>query len=72
MTAVLDIGYSPGRITCKREVECGSFEIIEALIPAVIAAEKGLNEPRYATLTNILKATFELLYASSAPGNETI
>ncbi|MGB2981043.1 MAG: electron transfer flavoprotein subunit beta, partial [Candidatus Zixiibacteriota bacterium] len=31
-------------------------EVIETPLPAVIAAQKGLNEPRYASLPGIMKA----------------
>jgi electron transfer flavoprotein beta subunit len=40
----------------KRETESGLEEIIEIKLPAVIACQKGLNEPRYASLPNIMKA----------------
>ncbi|HTL11809.1 MAG TPA: electron transfer flavoprotein subunit beta, partial [Bdellovibrionota bacterium] len=32
------------------------IESVETPLPAVIAAHKGLNEPRYASLPNIMKA----------------
>jgi electron transfer flavoprotein beta subunit len=37
-------------------VEGGAIEIIESPVPVLIAAQKGLNEPRYASLPNIMKA----------------
>jgi electron transfer flavoprotein beta subunit len=40
----------------KRETESGIQEIIEIKLPAIIACQKGLNEPRYASLPNIMKA----------------
>jgi electron transfer flavoprotein beta subunit len=40
----------------EREVEGGSKEIIELKLPAVVAGEKGLNTPRYASLPGIMKA----------------
>lgn len=55
-TVVLGIEYQGDKIKCRREVEGGSIEILEVLLPAVIAAHKGLNEPRYASLPNIMKA----------------
>jgi len=42
--------------TAKRETEGGMEEVVEMPLPAVIAAQKGLNEPRYASLPNIMKA----------------
>jgi electron transfer flavoprotein beta subunit len=38
-----------------REVE-GAVEIIEVAFPAVLAAKKGLNDPRYPSLMNIMQA----------------
>jgi electron transfer flavoprotein beta subunit len=55
-TVVLGIEYSATSVKCKREIEGGAFEMIEVALPAVIAAQKGLNEPRYASLPNIMKA----------------
>jgi len=42
-------------MTVKREVD-GGMETIKCKIPAVISADLRLNEPRYATLPNIMKA----------------
>ncbi len=39
----------------EREIESGS-EIVEGALPAVITAQKGLNEPRYASLKGIMAA----------------
>jgi len=36
--------------------EEASQEVIEASLPAVVAAEKGLNSPRYPSLPGIMKA----------------
>jgi electron transfer flavoprotein beta subunit len=43
------------RVTIKREVD-GGLETIEAPLPLVVTADLRLNEPRYATLPNIMKA----------------
>ncbi|MDX1701996.1 MAG: electron transfer flavoprotein subunit beta/FixA family protein, partial [Melioribacteraceae bacterium] len=43
------------KITAEREIE-GGKEIIETSTPAVITAQKGLNEPRYASLKGIMAA----------------
>ncbi len=56
VTVVLGIEYGPTSLKCKREVEGGAVEMIETSLPALIAAQKGLNEPRYASLPNIMKA----------------
>lgn len=49
----LEIG--DGKVTAHREIE-GAEEIIEASTPSVITAQKGLNEPRYASLKGIMAA----------------
>jgi electron transfer flavoprotein beta subunit len=41
--------------TTEREIE-GGKEIIEITLPAVITAQKGLNEPRYPSLKGIMQA----------------
>lgn len=56
VSVVCGIEYTGTTLKCKREIEGGSFEMVEVNTPAVISAHKGLNEPRYATLPNIMKA----------------
>jgi len=43
------------RATVKREID-GGLETVEVGLPAVVTADLRLNEPRYATLPNIMKA----------------
>lgn len=56
VTVTLGVEYSASSVKCRREVEGGAIEVIEAQLPVLIAAQKGLNEPRYASLPNIMKA----------------
>ena len=56
VTVVLNVEYSAGGVKCKREIEGGAFEMVESPLPVLIAAQKGMNEPRYASLPNIMKA----------------
>ena len=49
----LDIGN--GKASVKREVD-GGLETVEVDLPAVVTTDLRLNEPRYATLPNIMKA----------------
>jgi electron transfer flavoprotein beta subunit len=49
----LDI--ADGGATVKREVD-GGLETVQVNLPAVVTADLRLNEPRYATLPNIMKA----------------
>lgn len=52
----LEVAEDTKSATAKRETEGGIAEIIKIDLPAVIAAQKGLNEPRYASLPGIMKA----------------
>jgi electron transfer flavoprotein beta subunit len=47
----LEIG--DGTLTAHREIE-GGTEVVDAPLPCVIAAQKGLNEPRYPSLKGIM------------------
>ena len=49
------IEIAGGRATVKREVD-GGLETVEMALPAVVTTDLRLNEPRYATLPNIMKA----------------
>ena len=44
-----------GKATVTREID-GGLETLEISLPAVVTADLRLNEPRYATLPNIMKA----------------
>ena len=46
---------------CEREIEGGTREMIELILPALVAANKGLNVPRYASLPGIMKAKKKLI-----------
>jgi len=54
-TSASKVELANGRATVKREVD-GGLETIESALPLVITADLRLNEPRYATLPNIMKA----------------
>jgi electron transfer flavoprotein beta subunit len=44
-----------GKITCHRTIEGGTV-VVEASLPALFTTQRGLNEPRYASLPGIMKA----------------
>jgi electron transfer flavoprotein beta subunit len=52
---VVKFELAEGKATTHREIE-GAAEIVEAALPAVFTAQKGLNEPRYASLKGIMGA----------------
>ncbi len=54
-TVVVDLEIDDGVATAKREIE-GGHEIVEFDLPGVVAAQKGLKEPRYPSLKGIMAA----------------
>jgi len=44
-----------GKITCERTIEGGTM-VVEADLPSLLTTQKGINEPRYASLPGIMKA----------------
>jgi electron transfer flavoprotein beta subunit len=54
-TSASKVDVANGLATVKREVD-GGLETIQAKLPLVVTADLRLNEPRYATLPNIMKA----------------
>jgi electron transfer flavoprotein beta subunit len=55
VNVVTHLEVGDGKLTAHREIE-GAEEVIEAPTPAVVTAQKGLNEPRYASLKGIMAA----------------
>jgi len=52
---VITFEAGEGRVVCEREIE-GAHEHVESPTPCVLTAQKGLNEPRYASLKGIMAA----------------
>lgn len=55
-TGVISFEYNDGIVQVLRDIGGGSQEKLELAAPAVITASRGLNEPRYPKLPNIMKA----------------
>ncbi|HQU71570.1 MAG: electron transfer flavoprotein subunit beta/FixA family protein [Calditrichaeota bacterium] len=55
VTVVLELHVDGGSATAKREVE-GGLETIRFSLPAVVSAQRNLNEPRYRSLKGIMQA----------------
>ena len=55
MSLVVRQEISDGKILCHRTVE-GGIERIESPLPALLTTQRGLNEPRYASLPGVMKA----------------
>lgn len=54
-TVVVGLEVENGVARARREIE-GGHEIVEFDLPGVVAAQKGLNEPRYPSLKGIMAA----------------
>jgi electron transfer flavoprotein beta subunit len=54
-TFVSKVKVADGRAEVTREVD-GGLEIVSVALPAIITTDLRLNEPRYVTLPNIMKA----------------
>jgi electron transfer flavoprotein beta subunit len=67
VTAVSKLEIAGGRGTAEREVE-GGIEVVEFPLPAVITADKGLNEPRLPALKGIMAAKKKPLEVKPFPG----
>jgi len=55
ITIVSKLTVDGNKVVAERDV-VGGKEVVEASLPCVISAQKGLNEPRYPKLPDILKA----------------
>jgi len=55
ISVVVKLEVQNGKVICEREIE-GGHEVVESTLPAVISAQKGLNEPRYPSLKGIMGA----------------
>jgi len=55
VSVVVSFELNENKITAEREIE-GGKEVVETTLPAVISTQKGLNEPRYASLKGIMAA----------------
>lgn len=55
-TNVIVFNHDDGKVTVEREIDEGAREKIEMQSPCIVAATKGLNTPRYASLMGIMKA----------------
>jgi electron transfer flavoprotein beta subunit len=60
VTAVAHLEIDGAKGVAEREIE-GGIEVVEFPLPAVLTADKGLNEPRYPALKGIMAAKKKLL-----------
>jgi electron transfer flavoprotein beta subunit len=55
ISMVISQEISDGKIRCKRTVD-GGTAVIDVPLPVLLTTQRGLNEPRYASLPGIMKA----------------
>lgn len=55
VSMVIKEEVTDGKIRCERTVEGGTV-VVETDLPALFTTQKGINEPRYASLPGIMKA----------------
>lgn len=55
VSSVLKLEVAGNQATVTREID-GGTELIDVTLPAVITAQKGLNDPRYPSVAGIMKA----------------
>lgn len=56
VTDVVDLTLGDGKAIAEREIGGGSRQVVEMPLPCVVGATRGLNEPRYPKLPDIMKA----------------
>jgi electron transfer flavoprotein beta subunit len=62
-----EVAADKSKATVNREIE-GGHMVTEVPLPAVFSAQKGLNEPRYASLPGIMKAKKKPVDVKNAAG----
>lgn len=71
ISVVVKFNLDGNKITAEREIE-GGIEVLETELPAVITAQKGLNEPRYASLKGIMAAKKKVIEEKPAVFEENV
>ena len=70
VTVCVSLNIDGNKITVEREIE-GGREVVETELPAVITTQKGLNEPRYASLKGIMAAKKKVIEEKPAAAVES-
>ncbi|MBZ5588306.1 MAG: electron transfer flavoprotein subunit beta/FixA family protein [Acidobacteriia bacterium] len=65
VTGAVKLEIGDGTIAAHREIE-GGAEVVEAPLPCLITAQKGLNEPRYPSLKGIMASKKVTIQAFTA------
>jgi len=70
ISVAVDFNLDGNKIIAEREIE-GGKEVVETNLPAVITTQKGLNEPRYASLKGIMAAKRKTIEEKDAASFES-
>jgi len=65
LTIITKLDVEDGKVKAVKPIE-GAQLLIESSLPCVVTAQKGLNEPRYASLPGIMKAKKKPVEAKDA------
>lgn len=65
LTDIVKLEVEGGKAKIERDIE-GGKEVAEVTLPALLTTNKGLNEPRYASLKGIMKAKKKKIAAGDA------
>ncbi|OGU82941.1 MAG: electron transfer flavoprotein subunit beta [Ignavibacteria bacterium RBG_16_35_7] len=71
ITTVVDLEIDNQKVIAEREIE-GGREVVESELPVVITAQKGLNDPRYASLKGIMAAKKKVIEEKPAFSVENV
>jgi len=69
ITVVVKLDIDGNKIKAETEIE-GGREVVESELPAVITTQKGLNEPRYASLKGIMAAKKKVIEEKPVKSSE--
>lgn len=71
ISTVVDLKIEDKKVTAEREIE-GGREVVESELPIIITTQKGLNEPRYASLKGIMAAKKKTIEEKPAAAMENV
>jgi electron transfer flavoprotein beta subunit len=72
VSVVVKLSIEGDKIIAEREIE-GGREVVQTSLPAIITCQKGLNEPRYASLKGIMAAKKKVIEEKpAAASSQTI
>jgi electron transfer flavoprotein beta subunit len=66
VSVVTALKIENNKIVAERDIE-GGKEVVETELPVIIGAQKGLNEPRYASLKGIMAAKKKIIEEKPVP-----